>query len=85
MRNEEEPWGSLMPLMLRRIRPERNERRFYSMTIVVDLFGDIVLVRNWGRIGTGGRQRSDFHLDVGTAGQSLDRLCRQKRRRGYCD
>ena len=36
-------------LRLRRVRPEKNERRFYSMIVTVDLFGDTLLLRNWGR------------------------------------
>jgi predicted DNA-binding WGR domain protein len=49
----------LATVQLRRIRPEKNERRFYAMTATFDLFGEAILVRNWGRIGTGGRLRRD--------------------------
>ena len=40
---------------LTRIRPERNEWRFYRMEIWPDLFGRALLARQWGRIGTKGR------------------------------
>jgi len=76
---------SFEPLLLRRIRPEHNERRFYAMVVTSDLFGNVVLMRNWGRIGTGGKQRVDRHDDFVGAAASLERLARKKRRRGYVD
>ena len=44
---------------LARIRPERNEWRFYRMEVWPDLFGRALLLRQWGRIGTEGRRRLD--------------------------
>ncbi len=85
MHNGAKLWGSSEPIMLRRIRPEHNERRFYALAVTVDLFGNIVLMRNWGRIGAGGRQREELHSDVVAAAESLERLVRKKRRRGYVD
>lgn len=37
---------------LGRVRPERNEWRFYRMEVCPDLFGRALLLRQWGRIGT---------------------------------
>jgi len=68
---------------LTRIRPEKNERRFYHLEIWPDLFGRTQLVRRWGRIGTSGRQRLDPHPDAGSALNALAQLVRVKRRRGY--
>lgn len=42
---------------LTRIRPELNERRFYQIEIMADLFGAVVLARRWGRIGRSCRMR----------------------------
>jgi predicted DNA-binding WGR domain protein len=42
--------------VLHRIDPEQGIRRFYSLMIERDLFGTVRLVRNWGRIGTTGRE-----------------------------
>jgi predicted DNA-binding WGR domain protein len=70
-------------LELRRIRPEKNERRFYSLAITFDLFGGLLLTRNWGRIGTSGRQRLDLHSDLTDAREALTRLAQVKRKRGY--
>ena len=36
-----------------RVRPERNEWRFYRMEVWPDLFGRALLLRQWGRIGAG--------------------------------
>jgi len=70
---------------LTRIRPEKNEWRFYRMAVWPDLFGGVLLARQWGRIGTQGRIRLDEHPDAGPAVNALVRLARAKRRRGYQD
>jgi predicted DNA-binding WGR domain protein len=70
---------------LARIRPERNEWRFYRLEIWPDLFGGALLARHWGRIGTLGRTRLDRHEHAGAALNALARLARRKRRRGYVD
>ena len=70
---------------LARVRPERNEWRFYRLEIWPDLFGRALLVRHWGRIGTEGRRRLDPHPDPGAALNALAAILRAKRRRGYRD
>lgn len=68
-----------------RVRPERNEWRYYRLEIWPDLFGRALLLRQWGRIGTEGRRWLDPHPDPGAALNALAQLARQKRRRGYQD
>jgi predicted DNA-binding WGR domain protein len=68
---------------LSRIRPEINEWRYYRMEVWPDLFGRALLMRQWGRIGTGGRRRLDPFPDAGAATNALARIARSKRRRGY--
>jgi predicted DNA-binding WGR domain protein len=68
-----------------RIRPERNEWRYYRLAVWPDLFGRALLARQWGRIGTQGRARLDPHPDAGAAINALARLVHAKRRRGYRD
>jgi predicted DNA-binding WGR domain protein len=68
-----------------RIRPERNEWRFYRMEVWPDLFGRALLMRQWGRIGSEGRRRIDPHVDAGAACNALAHLAHRKRRRGYQD
>lgn len=70
---------------LARIRPERNEWRFYRMEIWPDLFGRALLMRQWGRLGTEGHRRLDPHPDPGAAANALAQLAQAKRRRGYQD
>jgi predicted DNA-binding WGR domain protein len=68
-----------------RVRPERNEWRYYRMEVWPDLFGRALLSRQWGRIGTEGRRRLDPHPDAGAALNALAQIAGTKRRRGYQD
>lgn len=38
--------------LLDRIMRERNMARFYELSVEPTLFGEVALVRRWGRIGT---------------------------------
>jgi predicted DNA-binding WGR domain protein len=70
-------------LVLRRVEPEQNIARFYALMIERDLFGRIVLVRHWGRMGSRGRERLDEHASEGEAAEAMGKLAAAKRRRGY--
>ena len=72
-------------LVLRRVEPERNVARFYALMIERDLFGRVILVRHWGRIGSKGRERAEVHADEGEAAQAMGKLAVAKRQRGYQD
>jgi predicted DNA-binding WGR domain protein len=72
-------------LVLRRVDPETNVHRFYALMIERDLFGHVVLVRRWGRIGTRGRERMDPYSDEAAAAEALAKLAAVKRRPGYQD
>lgn len=50
-----------------------------------DLFGTVRLVRNWGRIGTNGRELVEEYATEIEAGPALEALAGAKRRRGYRD
>lgn len=57
--------------------------RFYALSIETDLFGEVAVVRRWGRIGTvGGEKRDPFTTEREAAGYLLA-LARAKLRRGY--
>jgi predicted DNA-binding WGR domain protein len=71
------------PITLRRIEPAKNMARFYALEVERDLFGRVVLVRRWGRIGTAGKTRLDEHTGEGEAQAALQKLQTAKRRRGY--
>jgi predicted DNA-binding WGR domain protein len=68
---------------LRRIRPEKNEFRYYRLQVWPDLFGRALLVRHFGRIGTAGRRKLEPFADAGAAVNMLGKLLRAKLRRGY--
>ena len=72
-------------LILRRVEPERNVARFYALMIEHDLFGRVILVRHWRRIGSKGRERAEVHADEGEAAQAMGKLAAAKRQRGYQD
>jgi predicted DNA-binding WGR domain protein len=44
-----------------------------------DLFGRVVLVRNWGRIGTNGRELVEEFAGEIEAGQALEAVAQVKR------
>jgi predicted DNA-binding WGR domain protein len=71
------------PVLLERIDPTQNMARFYHLEVARDLFGCVVLVRRWGRLGTFGHWRHDPHDDEGDALRALTALAATKHRRGY--
>jgi len=72
-------------LVLHKRDPEWRVARFYSLMIERDLFGTVRLVRNWGRIGTGGQEMVEIYDNEIAAGEALEAVARAKRRRGYRD
>jgi predicted DNA-binding WGR domain protein len=72
-------------LVLHKVDPDQGVARFYSLLIERDLFGTIRLVRNWGRIGTHGRELVEVFATEIEAGEALEAITRAKRRRGYRD
>src|SRR4051794_22672131 len=71
------------PVTLHRIEPGRNMARFYRLAVERDLFGSVVLVRQWGRLGTAGRTRLEEHQEEGAAALAMARLEASKRSRRY--
>jgi predicted DNA-binding WGR domain protein len=72
-------------LHLRRIDPARNMRRFYRLDIEPDLFGGVLLVKEWGRIGARGRMVAESYDSADLAAAAMQRHADSKRRRGYGD
>jgi predicted DNA-binding WGR domain protein len=68
---------------LARVDPAEKMWRFYRMEIWPDLLGGVVLMRQWGRIGTEGHRRLNPYRDEGTALNALAAIARAKRRRGH--
>lgn len=71
------------PVTLLCIDPAKRKHRFYKMFIAPSLFGEWLLVREWGRIGSPGQVRSDHFDNAGAALLALQKLVREKVRRGY--
>ena len=67
------------------LEPEQNVARLYALMIERDLFGRVILVRHWGRIGSKGRERAEVHTDEGEAAQAMGKLAAAERQRGYQD
>jgi predicted DNA-binding WGR domain protein len=64
---------------LRRVDPTRNMRRFYRLDVQPDLFGGVLLVKEWGRMVI------ESYDSEALAAVALQRQAERKRRRGYSD
>lgn len=71
------------PVLLTRVDPSCNMSRFYGLALVTSLFGEHGVVRHWGRIGSEGRRRTDWHDAPEGAAAELEQVASTKRRRGY--
>ena len=77
------PHDTSSAIYLERVDETRNMARFYILSVQPTLFGELSLVRRWGRIGTGGRDKIETFGDAQQLGQARLRIERQKKRRGY--
>ena len=68
---------------LYRIDQAKNMYRFYRLDVQPDLFGYWCVMREWGRIGTTGRECSIPFLTPQEAQAALNKHRRIKERRGY--
>jgi predicted DNA-binding WGR domain protein len=69
--------------VLYRIDASKRMHRFYRLDVQPDLFGQWCLMREWGRIGSGGQTRSVPFPTREKAAAALDKHRRVKHRRGY--
>lgn len=63
--------------------PSRNMARFYRLELCQTLFGEVVLVRRWGRIGTRGRVFQSVMESQTDGERSLQYWHQKKSRGGY--
>lgn len=70
-------------LVLERVDPAQNAQRFYVLSIEPTLFGDVALIRHWGRFGARGREMKEFFDNEETARETLEHWCARKLKRGY--
>ena len=72
-------------LVLYRRDPEQGRARFFSLMIERDLFGTIRLVRNWGPVGSKGREQVEIFPNETEAAQALETWATAQRQKGYTD
>ena len=68
---------------IERHEPSRNMARFYALSAEVNLFGEMLVSRRWGRIGTHGQRRDELVANGQEAVERLRTLLGAKLRRGY--
>ncbi len=71
------------PIHLIHVDPDINMARFYGIELQPTLFGEVSVLRTWGRIGTNGQAMMVTYEDEAQAAEVLQILEKQKRRRGY--
>ena len=60
-------------------------RRFYRLDVQPDLFGGVLLVKEWGRIGARGRIVDESYGSEALAAGAMLKYAERKRRRGYVE
>ena len=73
----------IQDLIIYRIDATHNMARFYRLTVELSLFGEYVVVRQFGRIGHGGNFKREFFLTREEAEAQKSRLAARKIKRGY--
>ena len=70
-------------IYLTRSDPAHNISRFYALRLQPDLFGQVCLVRKWGRLGSTGTVRCEVHATEAGARSALHDRIKRKWNRGY--
>ncbi len=73
----------LYSVRLCRIDQDKNMARFYRLVVERDLFGVWCLIREWGRIGRGGKMRMIPYPTPLEAQAALRKQRHAKEQRGY--
>lgn len=69
--------------LLKRIDDSRNMARFYELDLQPGLFGDVSVMRHWGRIGTQGQSKEYWFPTEDSAAVMARQVLHQKEKRGY--
>ena len=77
------PGETMVLAHLHRIDLDANMARFYHIDLASTLFGEVAVLRRWGRIGTRGRTSIETCPNSIEAEASAKRTIRQKTNRGY--
>jgi len=70
-------------ILLKRCDLAKNMHRFYALQVQPTLFGEWVLVAEWGRIGSPGRVQQTYFGSADLAEAALTKRRTVKTRRGY--
>lgn len=70
-------------IYLEKRKSNQNMQRFYAMHVVQTIFGEWALIREWGRIGSGGTVREQWFDTEEEAIAAGNRLQAAKEKRGY--
>jgi predicted DNA-binding WGR domain protein len=70
-------------IKLTRSDPTKNMHRFYALQLTPTLFGEWVLVAEWGRVGSPGTVQQDVFHSADLAQAALTKRQTVKIRRGY--
>ena len=73
----------MQPVHLHRVNAEAKMARFYHIDIAPTLFGEVSVLRSWGRIGTHGRTSIETCVTSEEAETVAVRTLQQKAQRGY--
>ena len=73
------------PRRFHRVDPTRNMARFYMLSLEPTLYGEMVALGHWGRLGTGGQQNLSLQPTLAEAENVLARQIARRRRRGYVE
>lgn len=68
---------------LRRVDQTRNMARSYELSVQPGLFGEVSVIRHWGRIGATGQSKVFWFTNEEYAQGMVDSVLRQKQGRGY--
>ncbi|WP_108130756.1 WGR domain-containing protein [Gemmobacter caeni] len=71
------------PLSMTRRDPDLNMARFYAIALQPTLFGEVSVMRFWGRIGTRGQAMLQTFPSFTVAMRQAVAVERRKRLRGY--
>ena len=77
--------GEREPFYLRRVDGAATCGGFTNSVLQPTLFSEVMLVRNWGRVGTNGQVKFEMFEAAEAAEKAMNRIERSKRRRGYVD
>lgn len=73
----------MKPVFLTRTEPAKNIDRFYTLRVTPTLFGEWLLLREWGRRRSPGTVRGQSFADEREAEKAGQQIVRRRLRHGY--